>query len=73
MRIDYMKDINQLTNHIRFLTEGSKIQGYKYIDVKYFDPTEVLEKDKKDMMNAKVERIKNKYELLLTEFDRVNK
>lgn len=44
MRLEYNKEINQLSNHIKFLTDGSKFRGYTYIDVQYFDATEIIDK-----------------------------
>lgn len=46
-----------------------KMNGYKYIDVKYFDATEILNDDIRYILNNKVREMRNKFEMLLVNKD----
>ena len=43
--------------------------GYKYIDVKYFDATDILNDDIRELLNIKVEEMRNRYEMKLVDKD----
>ena len=43
--------------------------GYKFIDVKYFDATEILNDDIRALLNAKIEEMRNRYEIKLLDRD----
>ena len=63
-RTDYMKEINQLKNQTEYLTR-IKMHGYKYIDVKFYDATELINKDLRELINGKIKQMRDQYELSL--------
>jgi len=71
-RTDYMKEINQLKNQSEYLTR-IKMHGYKFIDVKFYDATELLNKDMRELINGKIKQMRDQYELSLIDMQERNK
>ena len=42
-----------------------KLNGYKFINVKYFDGTEILNDDIRYLLNSKIIEMRNKFEMNL--------
>lgn len=42
-----------------------KMNGYQFVDVKYFDATELLDDDIRDLLNKKLVEMRNKYEMII--------
>jgi hypothetical protein len=45
------------------------MNGYKFIEVKYFDATDILNDDIRELLNIKVEEMRNRYEMRLLDRD----
>jgi len=71
-RTDYMKEINQLKNQTEYLTR-IKVHGYKFIDVKFYDATELINKDLRELINGKIKQMRDQYELSLIDLQERNK
>ena len=67
-----MKEINQLKNQSEYLTR-IKMHGYKFIDVKFYDATELLNKDMRELINGKIKQMRDQYELSLIDMQERNK
>ena len=57
-RTDYMKEINQLKNQTEYLNR-IKMHGYKFIDVKFYDATELINKDIRELINSKIKEMRD--------------
>ena len=67
MRINYMKDINQLRNQMG-VSSKLKYTGYKFIDVKYYDSAELANDNVRSLINDKVKEMRDKFEIGLLNF-----
>ena len=55
MRKDYMKEVNSLTNQISLLRGiNSKSNIANYFEVKFFDPTELVDQEIRDALNTRL-------------------
>ena len=67
MRINYMKDINQLRNQMG-VSSKLKYTVYKFIDVKYYDSAELANDNVRSLINDKVKEMRDKFEIGLLNF-----
>ena len=51
------------------MAKHTDYNGYKFIDVKYFDATDILNDDIRELLNIKVEEMRNRYEMKLVDKD----
>ena len=51
------------------IAKHTDLKGYKFIEVKYFDATDVLNDDIRDLLNIKIEEMRNRYEMSLVDRD----
>jgi hypothetical protein len=62
----YLKELNGLHDQICYLS-GNVVQknGFKFIDVRIFDATEILDKDTLTILNSRIDNVKTQAELKL--------
>ena len=62
MRRDYMKEVNHLTGQVsRLRGVNGKANIANYVEVKFFDPTEMVDQDVRDALNTRLAHMKEKY------------
>ena len=67
-RLNYMKELNHLKDLMN-VSSHIKYKGYQFIDVKYYDPTELTDSGVRKLINQKVEFMRNKYEMEIVSLD----
>ena len=68
MRIDFTREIVNMQAQLRMSKQvGDK--DFKFIDVKYFDATDILNDDIRTLLNCKIEEMRNRYEMKLVDKD----
>lgn len=73
MRKDYMKEVNSLTNQISLLRGvNSKANIANYFEVKFFDPTELVDQEIRDALNTRLAQMKEKFSSALKVIEDVN-
>ena len=73
MRVDCTKEVTHLQDQLAFLRGNHRqTKGFVHIDVRYFDATELLDRDMRDVLNKKIEYTKSKYEAALNGLEEVN-
>jgi len=50
-----MRHVNKLASDVDASSNALKSSGYKFIDVKFFEPTELLNDDLCELLNTKVQ------------------
>lgn len=68
MRVNYTKDIINMQDQIQ-IAKHTKFHGFKFIEVKHFDPTDVLNDDIRELLNLKVDEMRNAFEMKLVDKD----
>lgn len=73
MRVDCTKEVTHLQDQLAFLRGNHRqTKGFVHIDVRYFDATELVDRDMRDLLNKKIEYTKSKYEAALKSIEDVN-
>lgn len=69
-----MKEITHLQNQLGIAVgKHTHLQGYKYIEVQFFDATDLISQDMRDILNRKIETIRDRYEMSLVSLEDQNK
>lgn len=73
MRVDCTKEVTHLQDQLAFLRgDHRQTKGFVHIDVRYFDATELIDRDMRDLLNKKIEYTKSKYEAALKNIEDQN-
>jgi hypothetical protein len=67
-RVKYLKEINSLKDKCS-LGSQVKYQGYKFMEVKYYDSTELVDTNVRKLINEKVDHMRESFENQLLEFE----
>ena len=73
MRVDCHKEVTSLRDQLSFF-RGSHgpSKGMRYIDVRYFDASDLVDRDMRAILDEKIKYIKSKYESALIDLEQVN-
>lgn len=69
MRINFTKELIHLQETMQMSTH-IKMHGYQYIEVKYFDSSDILNDDVRFILNSKIRDMRNKCEMLIVNKDK---
>ena len=64
MRTNFTKELLHMQSQMG-LADHIKMNGYEYIEVKYFDGTELIDVDIRNLLNTKLIEMRNKYEMTI--------
>ena len=62
MRTNFNKEIINMQSQMG-VTNHIKMHGFQHIEVKYFDPTELLNTDIRNLLNSKLIEMRTRYEM----------
>ena len=70
MNFSYLKELNNL--RMQLMLKEDKKRKFEYLDIRFFEPTEILSKDMCQILNSKLKELKDLYERSLRRFDETN-
>ncbi len=70
MNYSYLKELNSM--RMQLIQKEDKKKKYEYIDIRFFEPTEIISKDMCQVLNSKLKEVKDLYEKSLRRFDETN-
>lgn len=71
MNVTYLQELNNLRMQLHVFKDDRKKKP-EYLEVRYFEPTEIISNDMCTILNSKIKELKSLYEKQLRRFDETN-